>query len=169
MCLRKGCGREFLAHSWNHRFCHDPECARELARWNARKRQQRRRENEEVRAAHRDEERERRAAARAAAKTASNPKEVDPGRASRGHAAEGVGICDRPGCFEVPVKAPCGQTRYCCAECRTAVRRVMDRERKWLGRLTRLGRFKRKREYERVRERRRKERARRSAAGQRDR
>ena len=79
----------------------------------------------------------------------------DPGAGRAWSRGEGEMICDRPGCFEAPARALSGESRYCSAECRTAVRRVVDRERKWFGRLTRLGRFKRGREYARAREKRR--------------
>lgn len=155
ICLRKGCGREFLARSWNHRYCHDPDCARELARWSARKRQQRRRADVEIREEHREAERRRRKVAREAATALPEVVATVPEESARGHAAKGERICDRPGCFEAPAMALSGESRYCSAECRTAVRRVVDRERKWFGRLTRLGRFKRGREYARAREKRR--------------
>jgi hypothetical protein len=44
--------------------------------------------------------------------------------------------------------------RYCCAECRQAVRNVQDRERKWLDRGTLDGRKKRAYEYDAARQRR---------------
>jgi hypothetical protein len=57
-------------------------------------------------------------------------------------------FCDRPGCYE-PVRASCRcVARYCSDDCRNAVRRVLDRERKWLGRNTPAGRFKRRAEYQ---------------------
>ena len=39
--------------------------------------------------------------------------------------------CDRPGCHETPPKLGRNQASYCCPACRQAVRRVLDRERKW--------------------------------------
>jgi len=37
---------------------------------------------------------------------------------------------------------------YCCEECRKAVRRVKDRERKWLARKTKAGKQRRRLEYQ---------------------
>src|SRR6185437_11170426 len=56
-------------------------------------------------------------------------------------------VCDRPGCHETPVKSGRNQARYCGPACRQAVRRVRDRERKWLFRSTFQGRCAREREY----------------------
>ena len=69
---------------------------------------------------------------------------------ARGHAAEGIlaAFCDRPGCYE-PCRDSCRcQARYCGDDCRQAMRRVRDRERKHLGRKTISGRLKRRLEYQ---------------------
>jgi hypothetical protein len=43
-------------------------------------------------------------------------------------------FCDRPGCYDA-VRSSCRrQARYCSDGCRQALRRVRDRERKWLHR-----------------------------------
>ena len=45
-------------------------------------------------------------------------------------------FCDRPGCYDA-VRPSCRcQARYCSDDCRQAVQRVRDRERKWLNRHT---------------------------------
>jgi len=150
-CLRRGCGRRFLPRSWNHRYCSDPECARELRRWQARKRQERRRSTEAGKAAHRDAERRRRADLREQRETAQRRAAEGSEAGPRGHAAAGGKICDRPGCFDPPPERANGQARYCGAECRRAVRRVLDRERKWLSRQSPVGIFKRSLEYARRR------------------
>jgi len=150
-CLRKGCGRRFLPRSWNHRFCSDPECAREVRRWRARKRQQRRRATAAGREAHRDAEERRRAAVRERRERAPSRRADDSTGSPRGHGATGGEICDRPGCFEPPANGVNRQARYCGAPCRTAVRRVRDRERKWMTRKTLWGIFKRSLEYARRR------------------
>lgn len=66
---------------------------------------------------------------------------------SRGHTAKVAGICDRPGCFLRPKRSLNRQGRYCSHLCRTAVRRVLDRERKWLLRNTKAGRYLREHVY----------------------
>jgi hypothetical protein len=43
-------------------------------------------------------------------------------------------FCDRPGCYEPLPDDSRAPARYCGAGCRQAVRRVVDRERKWLTR-----------------------------------
>jgi len=60
VCLRKGCGRRYQARHWRQRYCHQPECMRELRRWQAAKRQRRRRATAEGRRIHAQAERERR-------------------------------------------------------------------------------------------------------------
>ena len=60
-------------------------------------------------------------------------------------------FCDRPGCYAA-VRPSCRcRARYCGDECRQAVQRVLDRERKWLYRNTNTGRLKRQLEYEAAR------------------
>jgi hypothetical protein len=152
VCLRKACGRRYTPRRWNQRYCQDPECLREVRRWHSRQRQQRRRADPEVRQRHRHAERARRQEAKArGCKPAARP----PDRA-RGHAGEkssGV-FCDRTGCYEPPRASLRTPACYCSAACRTAVRRVRDRERKWLSRTTFAGRMKRRSEYEAARRRR---------------
>jgi hypothetical protein len=60
-------------------------------------------------------------------------------------------MCDRTGCYEPPAKVGRNQARYCCPACRRAVRRVLDRERKWRRRGTFQGRRARAREYQAAR------------------
>ena len=157
VCLRKGCGGIFRAQCWNQRYCQDPTCLKLVHRWQAAKRQKARRRCPEVRAAHAAAERRRRARrAQGRQKTPSPPASApddDPtpaenqGAWSRGKNFSAP-FCDRPGCYQ-PVRASCRrQARYCSDDCRGAVRRVRDRERKWLVRNTPAGRFKRRCEYQ---------------------
>ena len=62
-----------------------------------------------------------------------------------------IPLCDRPGCYEPPPKSGRNQAKYCCRDCRQAVRRVLDRERKWLKRGAFQGHSNREREYEAAR------------------
>jgi hypothetical protein len=55
------------------------------------------------------------------------------------------------------VKSGRSQACYCCSACRQAVRRVLDRERKWERRGTLQGRQAREREYQAARARRRRQ------------
>jgi len=165
ICLRKGCGCVFTTSRWNQRYCGNPECQRLVRRWQAAKRQRRRRQNEEHRQQHAQAQRERRQRCREATSASENheplpvEKECSPettaedgGAWSRRKNAP-ADFCDRPGCYD-PVRASSRtNARYCGDDCRRAVRRVLDRERKWLKRKTYAGRFKRRLEYRQARSR----------------
>lgn len=152
-CLRKGCEREFSPQRWNQRYCQDEECLREVGRWLARKRQRQCRQSEEQRRRHCERERARRTRLRQAAE-ASNEPTSSPQQPARGHAAEQISepFCDRPGCHDPTGPSPRASSRYCGHRCRAVMRRVLDRERKWLRRKTLVGRFKRQLEYQRQRQ-----------------
>ena len=83
-CLRKGCNRQYLPTRWNQRYCHDPDCRREVRRWQAARRQAAHREDAAVRFRHAQAERER----RQRAKVAPKPVEDVDLAPARGHAAE---------------------------------------------------------------------------------
>lgn len=153
-CLRKGCGRIFQPQCWNQRYCQDPECLKWVRRWQAAKRQRQRRSRPEVRqqraAATRQQrarhpEKCRVAAAARDATTADGEETASAWSRSKNNSCP---FCDRPGCYEVPRPSSRCAARYCGDECRQAVRRVCDRERKWLSRKTPAGRFKRRLEYQ---------------------
>jgi hypothetical protein len=153
-CLRKGCGRRFSPRQWNQRYCREPECLREVKRWQAAKRQRQRRATPEGRQQHAEAERQRRQRDSAPA-----------GRPERDHlaGAETAGetpawsrsaknlpevFCDRPGCYEPPRESGRAPACYCGDACCGAVRQVRDRERKYLARKTQAGRLKRRLEYQ---------------------
>jgi len=83
-CLCKGCERKYQPRRWNQRYCQDPECLREVRRWQAARRQAKRRQDIRVKAQHAQAEKERRERAKVAPKAIENP-EVAP---ARGHAAK---------------------------------------------------------------------------------
>jgi len=87
-CLRKGCGRKYLPRRWNQRYCQDPECLREVRRWQAARRQAKRRRDIRVKAQHTQAEKERRERAKVAPKAIENP-EIAP---ARGHAAKKISL-----------------------------------------------------------------------------
>ena len=150
ICLRKGCGRKYQPRRWNQRYCQDPECLRLVRRWQAARRQARRRQDEAVKAQHTHAQRARRRRSTASPQQPQQPELA----AARGHAAKiilPIPLCARPGCYESPPKSGRNQARYCCADCRQAVGRVRDRERKWLRRGTFQGRQARQREYQTAR------------------
>ncbi len=159
ICLRKGCGRIYKARRWNQRYCQDPKCLQLVRRWQAAKRQEERRRRPEARAAHATAERQRRARQaeglrETPSESASTPDDdhapdddQDRGAWSRSKTFS-VPFCDRPGCYEA-VRASCRcEARYCSDACRQAVRRVRDRERKWLARNRQAGRFQHRIEYQ---------------------
>lgn len=83
-CLRKGCGREYQPRRWNQRYCQEPECRRQVRRWQAARRQAKHRQVADAKARHAQAERERRQRVKAASQAVQQP-EVTP---ARGHAAE---------------------------------------------------------------------------------
>ena len=134
-CLAAGCERRYRPRCWHQRYCGDVECRRRVRRWQAARRQRERRSTEEGREAHRLAE-----AARRQRRTVE--------AVARGHAARGP-LCDRPACF-VTVSRTTPTAVSCCSEaCRTAIRRVLDREHKWLVRGALRGEVACERELER--------------------
>ena len=144
-CHRRHCGRVFLPGQWNQRYCREPDCLRELHRWEAAKRQRQRRKNEMVRRQHADAERQRRTRKRAERRVreASGAQDesvsqtrIDGSESRAWSRSDKIpkNFCDRPGCY-APVRPSCRvPARYCGDECRQAVRRVLDRERKFKDR-----------------------------------
>lgn len=154
VCLRKGCDESFQPRCWRQRYCQQPECLREVRRWQAAKRQQQRRRRPEVRQEQAAAQRARRARRREEGRQApgrSRPSGADAwgadGALSRKKKTPAP-FCDRVGCYEPRRSCPSDQARYCGDGCRRAIRRVRDRERKWLLRKTPAGRFKRRLEYQ---------------------
>ena len=74
-------------------------------------------------------------------------------------------FCNRPRCYQAVRDCTRRQARYCSDECRQAMKRVHDRERKWKVRNTEAGRYKRSLEYQAAREARRVARCQLAAAG----
>ena len=138
-CLRKGCGQVYQSRCWNQRYCQDPDCLREVRRWQAAKRQRVHRQSPGNRKRHADEQARRRQqqratpANRAAASDACSNCGKDHRAWSRSKRIPD-NFCDRPGCYESPPTSSRAPSRYCGCDCRRAVRRVLDRERKWLSR-----------------------------------
>ncbi len=84
ICLRKGCGRVYQPRSWNQRYCQDPECQRQVRRWQAARRQARHRQDAAAKARHAQAEKARRQRAKLASQAVDNPA-LTP---ARGHAAQ---------------------------------------------------------------------------------
>jgi hypothetical protein len=155
ICLRKGCGQKYEPRRWNQLYCQDAECLRQMRRWQAARRQARRRLDAAAKAKDAAAQRARRE--RGESSQTPNPTEV---AVARCHAAKILlpsVWCDRPGCYEPPLKSAGKPACFCGPACRQAVHRVLDRERKWRLRGTFQGRQGRKQEYAAARERQSKE------------
>jgi hypothetical protein len=144
-CLRKGCGEVFQPARWNQRYCREAHCLLEVRRWQAAKRQRAYRQSAENRKRHAEAEARRRRAKKEAANAAegstnTRSEEAVPGsppKSTRGGAWSRSNkipedFCDRPGCYEPLPADSRAPARYCGGDCRQAMRRVRDRERKWL-------------------------------------
>ena len=134
-CLRKGCSQVFQPARWNQRYCQETECTRQLRRWQAAKRQRAHRQSPANRKRHAQAEAKRRRAR--AARPAGNEPVADKKTADQDGAwsrSEEIPseFCDRPGCYEPLPDDSRAPARYCGSDCRRAMRRVRDRERKWL-------------------------------------
>ena len=143
-CLRKGCSCVFQPARWNQRYCQDGECLRQVRRWQAAKRQRVHRTRADNRKRHAEAEARRRQAraATASSQAGVSKSDDDAGGAWSRSRKIPTNFCDRPGCYEPLPTHSRAPTRYCTGGCRQALRRVTDRERKWLlrnrygGRLT---------------------------------
>ena len=150
ICLRKGCGRKYQPRCWNQRYCQDPECLRQVRRWQAARRQAERRQDPRVKVRHAQAEKDAGSEPKSCPRPLITPKLR---RAwSRSRKFFSLPLCDRPGCHEPPVTSPRNPACYCGAACRQAVRNVQDRERKWLWCGTSDGRKKRAIEYRAARQ-----------------
>lgn len=136
-CLRKGCDQVFEPVRWNQRYCQDAECLRELRRWQAVRRQRTYRQS----AANRKRQAEAQARRRQRARSAMAEGRASPTDSRKAPATDGAwsrskaipgDFCSRPGCYEPLPSDSRAPARYCGGDCRQAVRRVRDRERKWL-------------------------------------
>lgn len=141
-CLRKGCGQVFQAACWNQRYCQDPDCLGKVRRWQAAKRQRLHRQSPENRKRQAEAQARRRQRARSAMAERSDSPDAPAAKGALSRSNEiSADFCGRPGCYE-PLPSQCrAPARYCGHDCRRAVRRVLDRERKWLMRKRRGRRF----------------------------
>jgi len=129
LCLLKGCGQHFRPRRWRQRYCSD-RCWQQALVWSRWKQQQKYRASEAGKKrrnaqCHRNRERVKH-------RTKNGSKAIaDVARVISGKHFVGVS-CDRPGCYEMfPHSARSPHQRFCCWECRRALERVRERERKW--------------------------------------
>lgn len=150
LCFRKNCGNCFRPNCWNQRYCQQPHCLREVRRWFAAKRQRRRRASAIHRQQHAQAERQRRIQRKQQVDSQVTTVAANqPRRAWSRSKIFHEDFCDRPGCYEARRTSPRAPAKYCGDDCRQAVRRVLDRERKWKRRNTYAGRYRRTLEYAR--------------------
>ena len=149
VCLRKGCDRHYVPAASNQRYCRESNCLREVQRWQALKRQQRRRAQPDVRSAEaavakakRERRKQEKAAPVEPTESIVPTESLAAERASLRSTKNSGPICDRVGCYEPARTSHHGGAAYCSHECRDAMRRVRDRERKYLWRRTAIGRLK---------------------------
>jgi hypothetical protein len=145
-CLLKGCGQWFCAAYPQSRYCSDT-CRQQARRWRRWQSSRRWRASEQGRDHRRQQAqryRQRRVALVAARRTKpsqpAQPAEQQPGSIAEREGQRPATICQdwdgqpcqRPGCYVLfPVQARSPKQRFCCAACRRALRRVLDREAKW--------------------------------------
>ena len=107
-----------------------PECRQAATRWRRVKASRRYRTTEEGRERRREENRRYRERRRVRAAASAAEKEAREGKRiavpSENFAER---MCDRPGCYvRFRVKHEHSSRRFCSVKCRTALRRVLDRE-----------------------------------------
>lgn len=148
LCLRKGCGCVYQPRRGNQRYCQKPECLAEVQRWQNAQRQQRHRQCPQVREQRAADARQRRQTRANATPHPPPPAKPSPadGAWSR-RRKNSAPFCHRPGCYEPLPADTLAPARYCGHTCCRAMRRVLNRERKWLRRKTGVGRRKRRRKY----------------------
>ena len=147
-CLRKGCENRYQPRQRNQQFCNEPGCHAEVIRWQNAKRQQRWRRQPKNR------ERQARLARIRRQKEKLEPKVPSlvvlntcsclPTNAATATDAScpassrcsklPENFCDRPGCYEPTRASQRNHAKYCGNDCRNAVDRAKDRQRKSIAR-----------------------------------
>jgi len=131
LCLLKGCGCWFRPKCPLSRYC-SAGCRGEARRWAKRRAAERYRQTEKGKAARREQAtaRRRRRKEQRTEFRGSPPSVGDHNECHQGF------ICARPGCYErvIPTdRSPL--KKYCSHECYMAMRRVVERERRWRERM----------------------------------
>jgi hypothetical protein len=140
-CLLKGCERWFAPRHPRCRYC-SAECRQAAARWRRWRATQAYRSKERGRACrweqsrrYRQRRKERDSAQRQCAARIESDNEESPDSVREGQRAAEIpedfekSPCDRPGCYELFAVRPGSSSRhFCCAACRKALWRVLERE-----------------------------------------
>jgi hypothetical protein len=135
-CLLKGCERLFWPSHWRARFC-SAACRQAARRWQRARASQRYRATDKGREHRQAQNRRYRQRQRERSQTASADEEAP--REGQRILSSGEDFsarrCQRPGCYEffsLPHEHSC--KRFCSVACRLALRRVLDREARYLAR-----------------------------------
>ena len=133
-CLLKGCERLFKPEYAQARYC-GAACQQAAERWRQWRANQTWRKTERGREYRRQQScryRERVRQRRETGQADAEPASAAERECERPAAAAEESPCDRPGCYELFVPSPRSpHRRFCCCWCRKALRRVIQRERRW--------------------------------------
>ena len=148
-CLRKGCENRYQPRQRNQQFCNEPSCHDEVVRWQNAKRQQRWRRLPKNRERQASLARIRRKKEKLQPKVpslvvlnkcsclltnaADTDADVSCPVSSRCSKLPEI-FCDRPGCYETTRASQRNHAKYCGNDCRNAVDRAKDRQRKSIAR-----------------------------------
>jgi hypothetical protein len=134
VCLLKGCERPYRPSHPLDRYCSD-KCREAARRWTRYRANRRYRHSEQGKQRRREQCRRyrRQRCQDRSADHGSAPVTKAGGEGYQGRRDSGIFLCDRPGCYEAFAKtARSPAQRFCSCSCRTALRRVLVRERRWL-------------------------------------
>jgi hypothetical protein len=133
-CLLKGCERLFWPRHWRTRYC-SAACRQGAQRWRRRRASRRYRASENGRAQRQEQSRRYRQRRREATASADEEPRREGQRIASADEDFARRRCARPGCyvfFSIEHEHTC--QRFCSLACRLALRRVLDREARYLGR-----------------------------------
>lgn len=148
-CLRKGCENRYQPRQRNQQFCNERSCRAEVVRWQNAKRQQRWRTQPGNRERQALLARIRREKKKLGPKfpslivlstcTCTDPTNgVSSSEASYSASSRcsklPENFCDRPGCYDATRASQRNHAKYCGNDCRNAVDRAKDRQRKSIAR-----------------------------------
>lgn len=143
-CLLKGCEREFEPRRVQARYCSEA-CRSAACRWRRWRAARRWRKTAQGQACRREQScrhRKRISERRQAEPLAAGSAIEEPGVGQRPAPAGEKTCCHRPGCYVLYIvsrRSP--SQRYCSGPCRQALRRVVQRERRWGRRRKRFRRL----------------------------
>ena len=130
LCLLKGCERPFQPRHPLARYC-SPECREAARRWSLWRANQRYRASDQGRCQRREQSSRRRA--RAVQRHAEESAGQDPREGYHKTATGEEFCCSRPGCYQCFTRSSRSPLQsFCCFSCRRALRRVLQRESRWL-------------------------------------